>query len=114
MTDEFNEIFGRGVTPRPGFTERLKPNVQPSATSPTSETIVGSTPYKPYGYLPSGTIGEGCDVRWWMGSTETIQGIEFQYRFLMQVGYVGDQELRLFLPDDLPPISHPAITRVLS
>jgi len=72
--------------------------------------VVGSTAYKPYGFLPSGTIGEGCDVRWWMEGTETIQGIEFQYRFLMQVGYVGDQELRLFLPDSIVVIEGQRLT----
>ncbi|OXE35306.1 MAG: hypothetical protein CGW95_14670, partial [Phenylobacterium zucineum] len=95
---------------RPGFTDRLKPNIQPTPSASNAENVVGSTAYKPYGFLPSGTIGEGCDVCWWMEGTETIQGIEFQYRFLMQVGYVGDQELRLFLPDSIVVIEGQRLT----
>ena len=110
MTDEFDEIFGRGVTPRPGFAERVKPNINPPPSSQVAESVVGSGPYKAYGFLPTGTIGEACDVRWWMPGTETIQGIEFQYRFLMQVGYVGDHELRLFLPDSIVVIEGKRLT----
>ncbi len=29
------------------------------------------------------------------------EGLEFQYRFLMQVGYVGEEEIRLLLPDTI-------------
>ena len=110
MTDEFDEIFGRGVTPLPGFADRVKPNINPTPSSQVAESVVGSGPYKAYGFLPSGTIGEACDVRWWMPGTETIQGIEFQYRFLMQVGYVGDQHLRLFLPDCIVVIEGQRLT----
>jgi len=49
--------------------------------------------------LPSGKLGEACDVQRWLDGTETPEGIEFQYRFLMQVGYVGEEQVKLFLPD---------------
>ena len=41
----------------------------------------------------------------WLDGTETPEGIEFQYRFLMQIGYVGEEEIKLFLPDCIIVIS---------
>lgn len=63
------------------------------------ETFVGSGPYKAFGFLPSGTINETCEIVRWVDGTEIPEGIDFQYRFLMQVGFVGEEQLKLFLPD---------------
>lgn len=96
MSGEFDDVFGSGS--RPGFTERVaRPDGH--ATQEAAEASAGSGPYKPYGYLPAGGLAECCDVQRWRPSSTVAEGIEFQYRFLMQVGYVGDEELRLFLPD---------------
>jgi len=51
MTDEFDEIFGRAVPPRPGFADKLKPNINPTPSSQVAESVVGSGPYKAYGYI---------------------------------------------------------------
>ncbi|ATQ43123.1 hypothetical protein [Caulobacter mirabilis] len=94
MTDDFDAMFGG--RPRPTFADRVG-REQP-ATPPPMESAVGAGPYKPYGFLPSG-VGEACDVQRWLDGTEVAEGIEFQYRFLMQIGYVGEEQIKLFLPD---------------
>lgn len=95
-TDDFNEVFGGGPHERPSFLQRtgradILPPEPPNA-------LVGTGPYRPYGFMPAGT-NEGCDVQRWVDGTETPEGIEFQYRFLMQIGYVGEEQIKLFLPD---------------
>lgn len=94
MSDEFDQVFGR-----PSFTERMGRETPPATEPERPEGAVSSEPYKPYGFMPSGTVGECCDVQRWVDNTEIAEGIEFQYRFLMQIGYVGEEQLRLFLPD---------------
>ena len=96
--DDFDAIFSGRPAGRPGFTERVaRPTGMASPETGASEDGLGH--YKPFGFLPTGNIGECCDVQRWIDGTETAEGIEFQYRFLMQVGYVGDEQLKLFLPD---------------
>jgi hypothetical protein len=91
---DFDQAFG--TTPRPtNFAQRVGKAEPPSET----QTTVGTGAYKPYGFMPSGTINETCEVVRWMDGTEISEGIEFQYRFLMQVGFVGEEQLKLFLPD---------------
>ncbi len=109
--DDFDRMFGSVPTPRPtqgGFADRLMGEAQSKGylRSPTNQTpdepneaAVGDGPYKPYGYMPAANLGETCDVRRWIDGTEAAEGIEFQYRFLMQIGYVGDEQIKLFLPD---------------
>ncbi len=94
MSDEFDQVFGR-----PSFAERVGRDAPPPAEPEHSEGAVSNEPYKPFGFMPSGTVGESCDVQRWIDNTEIAEGIEFQYRFLMQIGYVGEEQLRLFLPD---------------
>jgi hypothetical protein len=94
--DDFDKVFGSNLQP-PSFAQRV---AKPDAAVPANgETSAGSGPYKPYGFLPTGNVGETCDVQRWLEKTEIAEGIEFQYRFLMQIGYVGEEQLRLFLPD---------------
>ncbi len=97
MTGDYDDIFGPGAI-RTKFVERV---ARPEAADEPGpqEASVGSGPYKPYGFLPTGNVGECCDVQRWPPNSEVPEGIEFQYRFLMQIGYVGEEELRLFLPD---------------
>lgn len=98
MNDDFDAIFGRRPKVQPSFTDRLAREQPAAPAAPAQETHVGSGSYKAYGFLPAG-VGEGCDVQRWLDGTEVAEGIEFQYRFLMQVGYVGEEQLKLFLPD---------------
>jgi hypothetical protein len=110
--DEFERIFGGKPPALPqqsGFAERLmaeaqnkgylRPSPGQASAAGPAESTAGTGLYKPYGYLPAGNVGDTCDVRRWMPSTDIAEGIEFQYRFLMQVGYIGAEQLRLFLPD---------------
>lgn len=95
-TDDFNEVFGGGPAARPSFVQRTgRAEVLPS--EPQGE-VAGSGPYRPYGFMPAGT-NECCDVQRWVDGTQIAEGIEFQYRFLMQIGYVGEEQIKLFLPD---------------
>jgi len=97
--DDFNEVFGSKPKP-PSFAERVgKADPPAAAAAGGDETKAGSGLYKPYGFLPTGNVGETCDVQRWLEKTEIAEGIEFQYRFLMQIGYVGEEQLKLFLPD---------------
>ncbi|MBI1262758.1 MAG: hypothetical protein GC184_13650 [Rhizobiales bacterium] len=85
--------------PKPSFAERLGRAEPPPANGEAPEASAGTGPYRAFGFLPTGNVGETCEVTRWIEGTEIPEGIEFQYRFLMQVGYVGDEQLRLFLPD---------------
>jgi len=99
--DEFNRVFSGGASPRPSFAERLgRPETPPPSMEPMGETAESAI-YKPYGFLPSGNIGETCDVQRWIDGTDMPEGTEFQYRFLLRVEYVGEEEIRLFLPDSI-------------
>jgi hypothetical protein len=90
-------VFGAVHSTQASFAERLGRGKLPEAEPP--EPLPGDGPYKAYGYLPTSNIGETCEICRWIDGTTISDGIEFQYRFLMQVGFVGDEELRLFLPD---------------
>ena len=97
MTDnEADKVFGTSA--RPSFAARAGKETPAARTEP-SESTAGSGPYKPYGFMPTSTVGETCDVQRWLEDTEIAEGIEFQYRFLMQIGYVGEEQIRLFLPE---------------
>jgi hypothetical protein len=95
--DDFDKVFGSKPKPT-SFTERVS---KPDTTGPSDpkEAKAGSGPYKPYGFLPTGNVNETCEVARWIEGTEIPEGIEFQYRFLMEVGFVGEEQLRLKLPD---------------
>lgn len=100
MTDkEFDQAFGGSGTGQTTFTSRLGRSDAPEQNGHAEEETVGSGPYKPYGFLPSGNIGETCDVQRWVDGTDIAEGTEFQYRFLLRIEYVGSEEIRLFLPD---------------
>ena len=98
LTDDFDGAFDARATPRTSFAERINPSpARPAQLQDDVAPDDGS--YRAFGFFPSGTVGEVCDVRRWIDGTDISEGIEFQYRFLMQVGYIGEEELRLFLPD---------------
>lgn len=92
--NDFDQAFGASARPT-NFAQRVG-KADPLGETPTT---VGTGAYKPYGFIPAGTINETCEVVRWMEGTEIAEGIEFQYRFLMQVGFVGEEQLKLFLPD---------------
>lgn len=79
------------------FTERLGRG-QPLPAQPTAAPAPVGT-YRAFGAMAAEGITETCDIQGWMENTSIATGIELQYRFLMQVGYVGEEQLKLFLPD---------------
>ncbi|MDQ0462951.1 hypothetical protein QO010_000699 [Caulobacter ginsengisoli] len=97
--DDFDQVFGRRPIHAPGFADRINRDQAAPAPGEPSEATAGSGPYKPYGFLPSGGLGESCEVVRWMDGTEVPEGLVLQYRFLMQIGFVGEEQLKLFLPD---------------
>ncbi len=100
--DDFDRVFGGRSANMPSFAQRVgRPTPDPiiAPTIDPKESLVGSGPYKPYGFMPTANIGETCDIQRWLEGTEIAEGIEFQYRFLMQIGYVGEEQIKLFLPD---------------
>lgn len=96
MSDDFDQVFGAR---RPNFAERVAGDgkARPPAAVPTASP---DGDYKPFGFLPTG-IGESCEILRWADGTDVPEGIEFQYRFLMQIGFVGEEELRLMLPETI-------------
>ena len=94
--NDFDQVFG---PTKPSFAAKLgRAEPAPMNGEAKDESTAGAQ-YKPYGFLPTGTINETCEVVRWIEGTEIQEGIDLQYRFLMQVGFVGDEQLRLFLPD---------------
>jgi hypothetical protein len=81
------------------FTERLgrgQPALQPTTAK---ELPAPNDAYRAYGAMAAEGIAETCDIQGWLENTQIATGLEIQYRFLMQVGYVGEEQLKLFLPD---------------
>lgn len=95
MSSDFDQLFNR---PGGSWAQRMgesRPAPSPAAT-PT-EAPDGS--YKPWGFTPSDDQ-DGCDVRWWL-TADIPQGLEFDYRFLQRVGWIGDDQLHICLSDCL-------------
>ncbi len=82
------------------FTERLgRGQPLPPQTTPSVATPAPSGAYRAYGAMAAEGIAETCDIQGWMENTTLATGIEVQYRFLMSIGYVGEEQLKLFLPE---------------
>jgi hypothetical protein len=93
MSDSnFDRAFG-GASGTRTFADRVGRGADSASDSP------GASEYRAYGHLATGDICETCDVQRWLDGTDTPEGIEFQYRFLMQIGYMGEEEIKLYLPD---------------
>lgn len=90
---DFDQAFGNAQRPT-NFAQRLG-KAEPLGEN---QTTVGTGAYKPYGFKPNG-MTEICEVVRWMDGTEIAEGVDFQYRFLLRVGFVGEEQLKLFLPD---------------
>lgn len=99
MSDDFDLMFGSAPKPRPRFTERVggAPAEEPPSAA-LGEGAASTAAYRAFGFLPAG-VGEACEIAGWVDGTDIAEGIEFQYRFLMDVGFTGENELRLYLPN---------------
>lgn len=114
MTDDFDRVFGGGgERTRPSFTDRvvlgeafggrLDPRQAMAAEAASTTPVPGE--YRAFGHLPSGNINLSCEVRWWLDGTSVPEGLAFPYRLLMQIGFTGDDTLRLMLPDTVIEVS---------
>lgn len=81
-----------------GWAQRVGGDGRP-ADPPPSEMARSTEDgrYRAYGVTPTDEL-EGCDIGWWLGH-DTPQGQEVQYRFVVRIGYVGDEQITLFLTD---------------
>ena len=104
MSDrEFDQVFGRRPEPRTSFAERVGQGqafggrndpVAAMALEAASEQAAPGI-YKAFGFIPSGTVNQSCEVRSWVDGTDVADGVVFFYRLLMQIGFTGSDELRL-------------------
>jgi hypothetical protein len=112
--DDFDQMFGR--TPpeqRPSFVDRVTRGEAfggrveaPEAMSTESEAIgPASDGYCAFGMMPASQVHASCELRWWMDGTTVPEGLAFPYRLLMEVGFSGDDTLRLLLPDKVVEIA---------
>jgi hypothetical protein len=93
MSGDFDEMFQSKAGG--SWAHRV---AEPQVDAPDEgEQAVGSGPYKPYGFTPSQDL-ETCDITWWLKG-QIPRGQEIQYRFLVRVGYLGDEDLQLMLTD---------------
>jgi hypothetical protein len=96
--NDFDKAFGSDPTARDGFAKRVRRD-GPAPANDDHKEAEDEAGYRAYGFLPTNSVGETCEVKRWIDGTTKAEGIEFQYRFLTQIGFVGDEQIRLFLPD---------------
>ena len=97
-TSDYDGVFG-GTKAAISHLERLGRADAPRNGAAAKAETVGSGHYKPYGFLPTNSIGLTCDVQRWVEGTEIPEGMEFPYRLMLQVAYTGQHHLRIHLPD---------------
>jgi hypothetical protein len=114
MTDDFDRVFGGGAErSRPSFTDRVllgeafggRPDPRQAMAVEAATTTPTPGEYRAFGFLPSGNINLSCELRWWLEGTTIPEGLAFPYRLLMQVGFTGDDTLRLILPTSIIEIT---------
>jgi hypothetical protein len=96
--DDFTRVFGTKPVGRGAFAAHVASTAVQQRREGKAEAVETAA-YKPYGVLPTDSITETCEVVRWIEGTEIPEGIDFPYRFLIQVGFVGEEQLKLFLPD---------------
>lgn len=91
MTHEFEDFLSR---PHTSWTGRTGKQQAPDDT-PQDDPEDGR--YKAFGFAPGDDL-ESCNVGWWL-TADVPQGQEILYRFLIRIGYIGDNDLHLMLTD---------------
>ena len=99
--DEFNRLFGEQPKPARAFTQRIGQETRRPGGEQTDGVDSAKGEYRAFGVHNVNTAAESCDVRRWMDGTDIAEGLEFSYRLMLSVRYVGEEELRLFLPDTI-------------
>lgn len=97
MTDRYDDAIHRRP---PAWTQRVDQR-PPGQEAPPIAPDFGPSPqdgeYRAYGVTPTDDL-ESCDIAWWLGH-DTPQGQEVQYRFVVRIGYVGEEQINLMLAD---------------
>lgn len=96
MTHEFEEFLARPHTSWTGRTAKAA-TAPPPVTDDYDAEPTGA--YKAFGSAPGDDI-ESCSITWWL-TADVPQGQEVMYRYLMRVGFIGNEELHLMLTDCL-------------
>lgn len=108
MSDEdFDSVFGCRTEGRPNFSDRVargdafggRIDPRPAMAAEAASTVPEPGVYKAFGFMPAGNLNQACEVRRWLDGTDVPEGTVFFYRLLMQIGFSGDDELRLMLPN---------------
>lgn len=106
--DEFDRMFGRKrQEERPSFVERVTRGEAFGGRIDPVDTVDQEAPsigverdeYRAFGMMPASQVHASCELRWWMEGTTVPEGLAFPYRLLMEVGFSGDDTLRLLLPE---------------
>lgn len=105
--DDFDRMFGRRPEERPSFVERVTRGeafggrIDPVGPMAAESASIAPAPdeYRAFGMMPSSQVHASCELRWWMEGTTVPEGLAFPYRLLMEVGFTGEDTLRLLLPD---------------
>ena len=96
--NDYDKVFG-GTKAAISHLERLGRGPLPAKVAEPHSDAVTAGVYKAYGFVPTSSIGMTCDVQRWVEGTEIPEGLEFPYRLMLQVAYVGQHHLRIHLPD---------------
>lgn len=110
--DEFDRMFGRKTSEaRPSFVDRVtrgepfgSRQEPPEPALETDALMSTSDGYRAFGMMPASQVHASCELRWWMEGTTVPEGLAFPYRLLMEVGFSGEDTLRLLLPDKIVEI----------
>lgn len=112
--DEFDRMFGRKrQEERPSFVERVTRGEAFGGRIDPVDTVGQEAPsiglerdeYRAFGMMPASQVHASCELRWWMEGTTVPEGLAFPYRLLMEVGFSGEDTLRLLLPDKVIEIT---------
>lgn len=105
MSRNYDDMFHR---PNAGWTQRVGEPTEAVEDEPARSTEDGL--YRPYGVTPTDDL-DSCDIAWWLGH-DTPQGQDVQYRFIVRIGYVGEEQINLFLTDAIISIEGRNLTEL--
>jgi len=98
MSDEFDAIFSGKASGRPSFVERTGRGAEAAVKPAPAVETPNSGAYKAFGFLPT-AVGESVDIQRWVDGTQIPEGIEAQYRFVFQIAYLGEEEIKIYMPE---------------
>lgn len=103
--DAFQRVFGEPPRRPASFAQRLgreekeRPEPPAAMVAEAAAAALAGDAYRAFGFMPNGQAPLSCELRWWLDGTAIPEGLAFPYRLLMEVGFTGDDTLRLLLPN---------------